>query len=204
MAKYFTILLFIVIFQLTACSSNLDLSEFEETSELPGAGEINAAAGRAAANDQSAGDEPAETPSSDSKTAILEVTPDQPATEPAPTDPPAAPSQATSTVVTTSEATPSEVTPSEATPSEVTPSEVTNRRVEVGEIGRFPQLLPFDGIRPVYDPQFATAEDAPLDDNELIIGIALDGEAKAYSISVLNFREMVNDELAGIPTLVTW
>ncbi len=199
MAKYFTILLFIVVVLLTACSSNLDLPEFEETSDLPGAGEINAAAGRAAANDQSAGDEPAETPSSDSETAILEVTPDQPATEPAPTDPPAAPSQATSTVVTTSEETPSEVTP-----SEVTPTVVTNRRVEVGEIGRFPQLLPFDGIRPVYDPQFATAADAPLDDNELIIGIALDGEAKAYPISVLNFREMVNDELAGIPTLVTW
>ncbi len=80
----------------------------------------------------------------------------------------------------------------------------TNRRVEVGEIGRFPQLLPFDGIRPVYDPVFAAASDAPLDDNELIIGIALDGEAKAYPISVLRFREMVNDELAGIPTLVTW
>ena len=56
MAKYFTILLFIVVFLLTACSSNLDLSEFEETSDLPGAGEINAAAGRAA-NDQSAGDD---------------------------------------------------------------------------------------------------------------------------------------------------
>ena len=181
MARNITILLFIAAVLLTACGSDLDLTELEETSDLPGAGDINAAAGRAAANDQSAGDEPAETPSSDSETAILEVTPDQPATEPAPTDPP--------TVVT---------------PTVVTPSEVTNRRVEVGEIGRFPQLLPFDGIRPVYDPQFATADDAPLDDNELIIGIALDGEAKAYPISVLNFREMVNDELAGIPTLVTW
>ena len=37
-----------------------------------------------------------------------------------------------------------------------------------------------------------------------VIGISLDGEAKAYPISVLRFREMVNDELAGIPTLVTW
>jgi hypothetical protein len=74
----------------------------------------------------------------------------------------------------------------------------------VGEIGRFPQLIPFDGIRPVYEPVFASAEEAPLDDSELIIGIALDGEAKAYPITVLRFREMVNDEMAGIPTLVTW
>ena len=128
MAKYFTILLFIVVFLLTACSSNLDLSEFEETSDLPGAGEINAAAGRAATNDQSAGDEPTETPSSDLETSTSKATPDQTATEPAPTDPPAAPSQATST----------EVTPSEATPSEVTPTVVTNRRVEVGD--------PFPGV----------------------------------------------------------
>jgi hypothetical protein len=81
---------------------------------------------------------------------------------------------------------------------------VINRRVEVGEIGRFPQLIPFDGIRPVYDPQFAPAGEAALEDDELIIGIAIDGEAKAYPITVLRFREMVNDELAGIPTLVTW
>jgi hypothetical protein len=65
-------------------------------------------------------------------------------------------------------------------------------------------LLPWDAIRPVYDPEFATAEEAPLDDDELIIGISLEGEAKAYPITVLRSREMVNDEMAGIPTLVTW
>jgi hypothetical protein len=46
--------------------------------------------------------------------------------------------------------------------------------------------------------------DAPLVDDELIIGIAIDGEAKAYPITVLRSREMVNDELGGIPILVTW
>ena len=45
---------------------------------------------------------------------------------------------------------------------------------------------------------------APLNDEELIIGVAWDGEAKAYPITVLRSREMVNDELAGLPTLVTW
>ncbi len=37
-----------------------------------------------------------------------------------------------------------------------------------------------------------------------MLGVALDGEAKAYPISVLNSREMVNDELAEIPILATW
>ena len=70
----------------------------------------------------------------------------------------------------------------------------------------FNQLLPFDGIRPVYDPDFATPDDVDslLRDDELVLGMNLGDEAKAYPISVLRFREMVNDEIAGIPTLVTW
>ena len=66
------------------------------------------------------------------------------------------------------------------------------------------QLLPYDGIRPVYEPEFATAAIAPSLDDELVMGIAIQGEAKAYPVTVLCFREMVNDELAGIPILVTW
>ncbi len=66
------------------------------------------------------------------------------------------------------------------------------------------QLLPLDGIAPIYSPKFLSAAEAPLLDEELIIGIEIDGEAKAYPITVLRFREMVNDELGGIPILVTW
>ncbi len=68
----------------------------------------------------------------------------------------------------------------------------------------YEQSIPFDGIYPVYTPFFASAEDAPLDDEELVLGVAWDGEAKAYPITVLRFREMVNDELAGFPTLVSY
>lgn len=80
---------------------------------------------------------------------------------------------------------------------------LNNPRVEVPDVF-VNWLLPWDGIRPIYDPQFASAAEAALDDGELVIGISIDGKAKAYPISVLRFREMVNDELAGIPTLVTW
>ena len=31
------------------------------------------------------------------------------------------------------------------------------------------------------------------------MGVAIAGEAKAYPVGLLNYREMVNDELAGIP-----
>jgi hypothetical protein len=66
------------------------------------------------------------------------------------------------------------------------------------------QLIPFDGIMPVYTPDFVTAEGAPLQEDELVMGIVIGGEAKAYPVSVLRFREMVDDELAGWPILVTW
>ena len=66
------------------------------------------------------------------------------------------------------------------------------------------QLLGRDDIRPIYDPQFVSADEAGYDDDELVMGVAIEGEAKAYPVGLLNFREMVNDELAGIPILVTF
>jgi hypothetical protein len=65
-------------------------------------------------------------------------------------------------------------------------------------------MLPFDAIQPIYEPRFVTAAEAPLADDELIMGVSWGGEAKAYPVSVLRFREMVIDELAGIPILVSW
>ena len=80
----------------------------------------------------------------------------------------------------------------------------TNVRLQDTNEYEFPQLIPFDGIPPVYDPQFASAADAPLLDDELVMGVSLGGEAKAYPVTVMRFREMVDDELAGIPILVIW
>jgi hypothetical protein len=66
------------------------------------------------------------------------------------------------------------------------------------------QLLARDAILPIYEPEFVSAQDAPYDDDELVIGVELNGEARAYAIGPLNSREMVNDTVGGIPILVTW
>jgi hypothetical protein len=68
----------------------------------------------------------------------------------------------------------------------------------------FVPLLPRDGIRPVYEPEFVEASDSPLHKDELVMGVAIQEEAKAYPVTVLRFREMVDDELGGLPILVTW
>jgi hypothetical protein len=69
---------------------------------------------------------------------------------------------------------------------------------------RWRQLLARDTILPIYEPEFAVAAEAPYDPDELVIGVEINGEAKAYAIGPLNSREMVNDTLGGVPILVTW
>lgn len=66
------------------------------------------------------------------------------------------------------------------------------------------QVLPRDAIRPVYQPRFTTAADIDWPDDADVIGVSIQGQAKAYPVSFLNFREMVLDELAGEPLLVSW
>ncbi len=66
------------------------------------------------------------------------------------------------------------------------------------------QLLPPDAIKPIYDPEIIAAKSARLEDDDLIIGLTVGAQARAYPIRTLRFREMVNDELDGVPILVTW
>lgn len=47
---------------------------------------------------------------------------------------------------------------------------------------KFYQLLPQDAIRPIYDPQFTGVRGAKLFDDDLILGVEINGEAKAYPI----------------------
>ncbi|MEP7200421.1 MAG: DUF3179 domain-containing (seleno)protein [Chloroflexota bacterium] len=61
-----------------------------------------------------------------------------------------------------------------------------------------------DAILPIYNPQFVNAADSGYQDDELVMGVEIEGQSKAYPVTLLTFREMVNDELAGVPILVTW
>lgn len=79
----------------------------------------------------------------------------------------------------------------------------SSRAVEVN-VGEFRQLLLRDAIPPIYAPQFLPANRASLNPGDLVIGVAIDGESKAYPIGPLAWREMVNDVIAGVPILVTW
>ena len=51
----------------------------------------------------------------------------------------------------------------------------------------YEQLIPRDGILPIYNPVFESVTQAALQDEELVMGLTLNGESKAYPISVLRW-----------------
>ena len=72
--------------------------------------------------------------------------------------------------------------------------------------GQYRPAVPHDSITPVYVPRIRDPEDLqiPLTPEELVMGIEIDGESRAYPIGLMRFREMANDTLGGVPILVTW
>ena len=63
-----------------------------------------------------------------------------------------------------------------------------------------------DGIQAILDPHFVPSEDVPsiFGDEEQVIGVSINGDARAYPIDILSHREIVNDVVGGKPIAVTW
>ncbi len=68
----------------------------------------------------------------------------------------------------------------------------------------FRSVLRRDAIAPVYTPSFVTREEIDWPKDELVIGVDLSDEARAYPVGFLTRREIVVDMHRGIPTFVTW
>lgn len=68
------------------------------------------------------------------------------------------------------------------------------------------ETLPRDAINPIYSPKFVSPDDLeqPLLEDELVMGLNINGDARAYPVGIMRFREIVNDEVGGVPLLVTW
>lgn len=64
---------------------------------------------------------------------------------------------------------------------------------------------PRDGIPAIDHPKFIKASTARnLQANDRILGIQLNGISKAYPIGILNWHEIVNDEINGTPFAITY
>ena len=65
-------------------------------------------------------------------------------------------------------------------------------------------LLPFDAIPAITEPQFVSADEAKLAPDTPVIGVAINGESRAYSLYLLNGHEIVNDSVGGEKIATTW
>ena len=89
-----------------------------------------------------------------------------------------------------------------------TPGEVKNgfalepSAIAVGEI--LAGGPPRDGIIALSNPKTQSAAATSWPDNELVVGVVLAKRARAYPLSLLVWHELVNDELAAEPILVSY
>jgi hypothetical protein len=105
-----------------------------------------------------------------------------------------------------------EVEQVESTPREDVPSALRGDREDPG----FPDPLvdideifsggpPPDGIPAIDEPLFLATDDVGfLDDEEPVVVVELDGDARAYPLQIMTWHEIVNDTIAGVPVTVTY
>ena len=64
---------------------------------------------------------------------------------------------------------------------------------------------PKDGIPSIDDPKFAVANEAEfVSDTDVVIGLEIDGDARAYPLFIMVWHEIVNDIVGGTPVAVTY
>lgn len=63
---------------------------------------------------------------------------------------------------------------------------------------------PKDGIPSIDNPEFKKASAMQLDESTRVLGVKVNNVAKAYPIPIMNYHEIVNDDFAGQPVVVTY
>jgi hypothetical protein len=65
---------------------------------------------------------------------------------------------------------------------------------------------PPDGIPSIDNPKFISVQEASkfLEDSELVLGLNINGDIRAYPLQILVWHEIVNDEVSGVPVAVTY
>jgi hypothetical protein len=71
---------------------------------------------------------------------------------------------------------------------------------------RIVDVLPRDPaeIPPIFHPAFVSAGDSYLEENDIVVGVVVNGEPKAYPIIVLDRHEVVDDVIGNVPVVVSF
>ena len=64
---------------------------------------------------------------------------------------------------------------------------------------------PRDGIPALMEPEYVAADKAfYLNAEDRVIGVVVNGVARAYPLRIMSWHELVNDRFGGVPVLVSW
>jgi len=64
---------------------------------------------------------------------------------------------------------------------------------------------PKDGIPALMSPKYISAGKAYfLRNDDQVIGVVVNGEARAYPLRIMSWHELVNDRIGDLPILVSW
>ena len=66
------------------------------------------------------------------------------------------------------------------------------------------QLLERGKIAAIFNPEFVSAGEAEIADDAWILGVEIDGQARAYSLNLLNRHEVVNDRIGENSFAAVW
>jgi Protein of unknown function (DUF3179) len=86
----------------------------------------------------------------------------------------------------------------------------SNNSQEIKHIVPLDQIVsggpPPDGIPTIDNPKFLSVVDASkfLKDSDLVVGLTVNGQTKAYPLLILVWHEIINDKLGGVPVAVTY
>ncbi len=61
-----------------------------------------------------------------------------------------------------------------------------------------------DAKAAIVEPVLVSAEDAIIAPGTKVIGVFLEGEARAYPVLILNNHQILNDRVGGIPISASW
>jgi hypothetical protein len=68
----------------------------------------------------------------------------------------------------------------------------------------FRQVVPRGRIAAIDSPRFVGAREARIPPDAWVLGIVIDGEARAYSLNLLNRHEIVNDRVGQRGFAAVW
>ena len=66
------------------------------------------------------------------------------------------------------------------------------------------QILPRGRLAAVFEPTFVNAEKAAIPDDAWVMGVVIDGNARAYDLNLLNAHEVVNDRIGDTAFAAVW